>query len=89
MLEMENFVLAWPNLLWQTEDYMKGLSFAVLKVTLGVTSLWPHLIRGLQGSRNQDAFLWGGRDSLAVFEVRLLHSHSHKADNAENKQAVG
>lgn len=56
MLEMENFALAWPNLLWQTEDYMKGLSFAVLKVTLGVTSLWPCLIPGLQGSRNQEAF---------------------------------
>lgn len=53
---MENFALAWPNLLWQTEDYMKGLSFAVLKVTLGVTSLWSCLIPGLQGSRNREAF---------------------------------
>lgn len=35
---------------------MKGLSFAVLKVTLGVTSLWPCLIPGMQGSRNQEAF---------------------------------
>lgn len=35
---------------------MKGLSFAVLKVTFGVTSLWPCLIPGLQGSRNREAF---------------------------------
>lgn len=35
---------------------MKGLSFAVLKVTLEVTSLWPSLIPGLQGSRNQEPF---------------------------------
>lgn len=35
---------------------MKGLSFAVLKVTLGVTGLWPCLIPGLQGSRNWEAF---------------------------------
>lgn len=35
---------------------MKGLSFSVLKVTLGVTSLWPCLIPGLQGSRNREAF---------------------------------
>lgn len=35
---------------------MKRLSSAVLKVMLGVTSLWPCLIPGLQGSRNWEAF---------------------------------
>lgn len=40
---------------------MKGLSFSVLKVTLGVTSLWPCLIPGLKGSRNREAFYgWKG-----------------------------
>lgn len=61
MLEMENFALACPNLLWQTEDYMKGLSFAVLKVTLGVTSLWPCLILAYRGAEIGRLFLgWKG-----------------------------
>lgn len=28
--EMENFELPWPNLLWQAQDYMKGLSLIAL-----------------------------------------------------------
>lgn len=40
---------------------MKGLSFAVLKVTLGVTSLWPCLILAYRGAEIGRLFLgWKG-----------------------------
>lgn len=68
---------------------MKGLSFAVLKVTLGVTSLWPCLIPVLQGSRNRKAFYGVERTRLVCLKSDYFTPNSCKADSAENKQAVG
>lgn len=68
---------------------MKGLSFAVLEVTLGVTSLWPCLIPGLQGSRNWEAFYGVERTCSLCLKSDYFTPVAAKLIIRENKRAVG